>query len=220
MKNEDLKLLVQIAKSKIDKDDETFEQIEMFVVSKHGADVFDNIKDEIIEHIERRKLIKEKNKRFWMLISNPQKWGDDIPEYAFNETILNLNDEEIIQWSINKNTDISLQMKEGERGIIKVSEDKRTIQQRTDENENIVPLVESGIYGIFEIVKDDENFVTFEDEYGDFYVNIKVIDNFYKKSKQISKQQAVEILGEDIFNSMQSRSIERKQFEAIESVVK
>jgi hypothetical protein len=219
MNSEDLKLLLQIAKSKIDKEYMNFVAIESFIMSNHGNEVFNQIKDEIIKYIEMKKIQKEKTRSYWMLISNPLKWGE-IPEYMFNETLFNLNENEIISWSINKNTDISLQMREGEFGIIKVSEDKRTITQRTDKNNNLVPLVEAGIYAIFEIVKDTDGDVTFEDENGDYCVNVRVIDNFFNKCKQISKEKSIEVLGENIFKSLPSRKIEKRQFELIQNLIK
>lgn len=215
MDNEELKLLLQIAKSKIDKENMDFVAIESFIVSRNGNVVFNKIKDEILKYIEIKKIQKEKNKSYWMLISNPLKWGE-IPEHMFNETIYNLNENEIVSWTINKNTDISLQMKEGELGIIKVSEDKRTIAQRTDKNGNVVSLIEAGIYAIFEIVKNGEGDVTFKDKDGEYLVNVRVIDNFYSKNKQISKEKSIEILGENIFKSLSSRKIDKRQFDMIE----
>lgn len=216
MNNEDLKLLLQIVKSKIDKG-KTFDDIKEFILSTHGMQSFREIENEIFEHIKRKDILKEKNKSYWMLISNPSKWGSES-KYMFNDTIFNLNENNIIEWSINKNTDISLQMKEGELGIIKVSEDSRTITQRTDNKGDVVQLLEAGIYAIFQIVKDNEGYVTFEDEHGDYRVNIKVIDNFYNKGKQISKEKSIEILGETKFNSMSSTKIDKKQFEIIKSL--
>jgi hypothetical protein len=218
MSNEDLKLLLQIAKSKIDKG-ETFDDVKIFIVSNHGNEIFSKIENEIIEHIQRKEILGEKNKSYWMLISNPSKWGNE-PEYMFNDTIFNLDKNNIIEWSINKHTDISFQMKEGELGIIKVSEDSRTISQRTDSKGNIVPILEAGIYAIFEIVQDDDGFITFEDENGDYRVNIKVVDNFFNKGKQISKEKSIEILGETKFKSMSSVKIDKKQFEIIKSLEK
>lgn len=218
MNNEDLKLLLQIAKSKIDRG-ENFDDVKTFIVSIHGVKTFERIENDIFEHVKRKEILKEKNKSYWMLISNPLKWGDEL-EYMFNDTIFNLDENNIIEWSINKNTDISFQMKEGELGIIKISEDSRTITQRTDNNSDVVPLLEAGIYAIFQIVKDDEDYVTFEDKNGDYRVNIKVIDNFYNKGKQISKEKSIEILGESKFKSMSSTKIDKKQFEIITSLVK
>lgn len=217
MSNEDLKLLLQIAKSKIDKG-ETFDDVKTFIVSSQSNEIYGQIEDEIIEHIKRKEILKEKNKSYWMLISNPSKWGDE-PEYMFNDTIFNLDENNIIEWSINKNTDISFQMKEGELGIIKVGEDNRTITQRTDNNGDVVQLLEAGIYAIFQIVKDDEGYVTFEDENGDYRVNIKVIDNFYNRGKRISKGKSIEILGETKFKSMSSTKIDKKEFEIIANLV-
>lgn len=218
MNNEDLKLLLQIAKSKIDKG-ETFDAVKTFIVSTQGIETFKQVENDIFEHIKRKEILKEKNKSYWMLISNPLKWGDE-PEYMFNDTLFNLDENTIIEWSINKNTDISFQMKEGEFGIIKVSEDSRTITQRTDNNGDLIPLLEAGIYAIFQIVKDDEGYVTFEDENGDYRVNIKVIDNLYNRDKQISKGKSIEILGESKFKSMSSTKIDKKQFEIISDLTK
>jgi len=218
MSDEDLKLLLQITRSKIDKG-ESFDNIKTFVISNNGNKIFSKLENEIREYVKKKEILKEKSKSYWMLISNSLKWGDNS-EYMFNNTIFNLDKNYVIDWNINKNTDIAFQMKEGELGIIKVSEDRRTIAQRTNSKGNIAQQMEAGIYAVFQIVKDDDGDITFEDENGDYYVNIKVIDNFYNKRKEISKEKSIEILGETKFNSMMSTKIDKKQFNMIVSLTK
>ncbi len=107
-----------------------------------------------------------------------------------------------------------LQMKIGQKGIIKVSEDTRSKEARKDENGDLVPLLESGIYGLFEIVEHENGSPI--DEYQDEYmVNIKMFDNFYKEDVNIPKEIAKELLGENIYNSIPSRKIDKSIYENV-----
>jgi len=204
--------LLQIAKSKIDKG-ATFEEIEKFVKDIHGQGVMDKIKIDIEDYLSLKNKNREKNQPYWMLICNPKLWGDGSDEFEVNELLHDLDTHEEL-WKINANTNMELQMKIGHKGIIKVSEDSRSKEARTDMDGNVVPLLESGIYGLFEIVE-HENGSPIDEYYEEFSVNIQMFDNFYKDGINISKAKSRELLGENVYNSIPSRKIDKKLYESV-----
>ena len=114
-----------------------------------------------------------------MLICNPKLWGDGSEEFEANELLFDLDTHEEL-WKINANTNMERQMKIGHKGIIKVSEDSRSKESRTDNEGNIVPLLESGIYGLFEIVEHEDGSCI--DEY---YDDLKINNKDYDKLVEI-----------------------------------
>ena len=214
MNSNDLKDLIEMLKRKIDKGS-SIEDIKTLVYSNQSEEIYLQIKEELEEYIAYKTELLEKNKPYWMLICNPKLWGDGTEEYEVNELLFNLNEEEPEYWKINDKTSMELQMKKGHRGIIKVSEDSRSKALRTDENNNIVPLLEAGIYGIFEVIEDEDGDCTYQDDYGDSFVNIKVINNFYKEGMNISKEISRELIGETVYNSIPSRKINKEAFENV-----
>jgi len=212
MNPSDMITLLQIAKSKIDKG-ATFEEIEKFVKDIHGQGVMDKIKIDIEDYLSLKNKNREKNQPYWMLICNPKLWGDGSDEFEVNELLHDLDTHEEL-WKINANTNMELQMKIGHKGIIKVSEDSRSKEARTDMDGNVVPLLESGIYGLFEIVE-HENGSPIDEYYEEFSVNIQMFDNFYKDGINISKAKSRELLGENVYNSIPSRKIDKKLYESV-----
>jgi len=146
-----------------------------------------------------------------MLICNPKLWGDGSEEYEVNELLYDLDTHEEF-WKINANTNMELQMKVGQKGIIKVSKDSRSKEARKDDNDNIVSLLESGIYGLFEIVADEDG-NCIDEYYEEFSVNIQMFDNFYKNGINIPKEKSRELLGESVYNSIPSRKIDKVLYE-------
>lgn len=130
MNPSDMITLVQIAKSKIDKG-ATFKDIEKFITDLHDQNVMDKIRTDIEEYINLKNEYREKNQPYWMLICNPKLWGEGTDEFEVNELLYNLDTHEEL-WKINANTSMHLQMKIGQKGIIKVSEDTRSKEMRTD----------------------------------------------------------------------------------------
>ena len=171
------------------------------------------MKSNIEEYLGLKNKSREKNQPYWMLICNPKLWGDRSEEYEVNELLYNLDTHEEL-WKINANTNMELQMKIGQKGIIKVSEDSRSKETRKDENGDIVPLLESGIYGLFEIVE-YENGSCIDEDYEEFFVNIQMFDNFYKDGINIPKEKSRELLGENVYNSIPSRKIDKMLYENV-----
>ena len=206
--------LLQICKSKID-DGFSHEELISFIKSNENEILFSKIKEEIEDYIDKKMQNEQKNKLYWMLICNPLMWGDGSETYEVNELLYNLNENNIEPWKINARTDMERQMKVGHKGIIKVSDDKRTEAERCDDEGEIVDKLDAGIYGIFEVVEDEDGDCTYETEDGYYLVNIKVIDNFYRKGINISKEKSRELLGVDVYNSIPSRKIDKNLFDRV-----
>lgn len=213
MNPSDLATLVQIAKSKIDKG-ATFKDIEKFITGLHGQSVMDKVRTDIEEYIHLKNEYQEKNQPYWMLICNPKLWGEGTDEFEVNELLYNLDTHEEL-WKINAHTSMHLQMKIGQKGIIKVSEDTRSKEMRKDEDGNLVPLLEAGIYGLFEIVEYENSGSPIDEYYDEYMVNIQMFDNFYKDGINIPKEIAKELLGENIYNSIPSRKIDKSIYENV-----
>ena len=212
MNPSDMITLIAIAKSRIDKG-ATFEEIEKFIVGIHGKNIMSQIEPEINEYLELKNKNREKNQPYWMLICNPKLWGDGSSEFEVNELLKDLDTHEEL-WKINANTSMHLQMKIGQKGIIKVSEDSRSKEMRKDEKGNLVPLLESGIYGLFEIVE-HENGSPIDKYYDEYMVNIQMFDNFYKEGINIPKEKSRELLGDNVYNSIPSRKIDKKLYDDV-----
>jgi len=212
MNPSDMITLLQIAKSRIDKG-ATIEEIEKFIISVHGQEIMDKIKTDVEEYLSLKNKNREKNQPYWMLICNPKLWGDGTDEYEVNELLYDLDTHEEL-WKINANTNMELQMKIGHKGIIKVSEDSRSKEARTDIDGNVVPLLESGIYGLFEIVEHEDG-SPIDKYFDEFSVNIQMFDNFYKDGINISKEKSRELIGESVYNSIPSRKIEKLLYDNV-----
>ena len=206
--------LFQICKSKIDKGF-SFEEIVNFIESNGNEELFLKIKKDVQKYIAKKIEDNNRNKLYWMLICNSQKWYEETEEYMCNGLLYDLNENDIEPWKINGHTDMELQMKVGHRGIIKVSDDKRTEIERCNNEGELVEKLEAGIYGIFEVVEDEDGDCTYESEYGEYFVNIKVIDNYYAKGTNISKEISRKLLGPNVYNSIPSRKIDKKLYENI-----
>jgi len=214
MKQEELSTFIRICINRI-KDGYSFDDIKVFILEKQNEEVLEKVKSELLEYIEANNLRDINNKLYWMLICNPKMWYEDTEKYQVNQLLFDLDKDSIEPWKINVHTNMELQMKKGHRGIIKVSNDDRTQMDRMDEDGTIVDKLEAGIYGIFEVVEDEDGDCTFECKSGEYFVNIKVIDNFYAKGTTISKEKSKELLGTNIYNSKPSTKIKKILFENI-----
>lgn len=219
MNSNDLKDLVGMLKRQIDKG-ASIDDIKTSVMKNQSESIYIQIEKEVVDYIVYKTELLEKNKPYWMLICNPKLWGEGTSEHEVNDLLIelpNINDKDsdYESWKINANTSMELQMKEGQRGILKVSDDKRSKYDRTDEDGNLVDTLEAGIYGIFEIVKDENGKCTFKDEYGDWFVNIKMVENFYHDGINIPKDISRDLLGESVYNSIPSRKIDKVLFDNV-----
>jgi len=208
MNQDELNKLLEICKKKIDNGKDALN----FLESNFSEEVFLELENNLNNYIDEKENRNKKNKKYWMLICNPLDWGEGEEPYLVNELLYNLDE---VSWTINKHTDITHKMKEGHRGIIKVSKDNRTKEERCDEKGVVVEKLTSGIYAIFEVIQDEDGDCTYETKNDEWFVNIKVIDNLYRKNKIISKEKSIEFLTENIFFSRPSREISKVSYEKI-----
>ena len=194
---------------------DTFEDLKQYILNKkNGIEIFEAIEIDLENYFNKY----GRKTKYWMLISNPKLWGD-TEEFKVNELLYNLNDNNIEPWKINDKTSMDKAMRVGDLGIIKVSDDKRIKSSRLDDNGEEVPLLEAGIYAIFEVVKDEDEDTTWESEYGKFYVNIKVINNLFANGKNISKENSIKLLGENLYKSIPSTKIDKSIFDKVISYI-
>jgi hypothetical protein len=209
MNNVDLEKVLKICKSKIDNKEDAFAYLERNFSDSLLDKEMNQLENDINQYLFFKEELSGKNKKYWMLICNPLDWGEGEKPFKVNKLLYELDKE---SWTINKNTDITHKMKKGHKGIIKVSKDNRIEDERCDDEGNIVEKLISGIYGTFEVVEDEDGDCTYEVENGEWFVNIKMINNFYKEDKIIDKEDAIRYLGKDIFFSRPSRDILEKSY--------
>jgi len=217
MNQNDKKTLMDIIKSKID-GGWNFNDIQEFVIMQQDNDMFLEIKNEIENYFQVKQDINDKNKKYWMLICNPSDWedDDDYNTYHVNETLKNLHNKEDGEWwKINDKTNMELKMKVGHRGIIKISNDTRNENFREDNDGNIVPLLDAGIYGIFEITNDHEGDYVYKFDNGYWYIHITMINNYFDKNINISSTKSKELIGETIYKSQSSRELDEVLFNRV-----
>jgi len=205
----DLAKLQKICESKIDNKEDVFDFLEDNFIDSLSDREMSELENYINDYILVKEGQLEKNQKYWMLITNPSKWGEGEEPFKVNQLLYDLDE---VSWTINKNTDITHQMKKGHKGIIKVSQDNRSRNDKCDDEGNTVDELVSGIYGIFEVVEDEDGDSTYELEDGNWLVNIKMINNFYEKDKIVYKDDAIKYLGKDIFFSIPSRKISEKSY--------
>ena len=162
--------------------------------------------EECIPLPEKNEIKETKNKEsYWMLTCNPNKWfGEKNPENANVNNILKYL--ETYAWDIGK---VSLEIKDGDKGIIKISGDSRIKKDRTI-NKELFDKLDPGIYAEIEFVENDGK-VVFVDDKGVNRANIRVLDNLFNKDKIIDKEKSIKILGK-LFNSYTSKEIKKDMF--------
>jgi len=213
MNNEDLKGLLGICEKKID-NNMNEREIKDFIVLQHGEEVFKLLEDKIVGYLERKKKIRENSRKYWMILCNPSDWGEDTERYQVNQLLYMLNENTVERWKIH-GTNVFPFIKVGDRGIIKVGNDGRSKYDRIDEEDNEIPKLDAGIYGLFEVIEDSSGKHTMRNEIGETFVYIKCIDNFFAKDEVILKEKAFELLGKTTFNTMSSKKLEIHQYDRI-----
>ena len=201
---------------------ENLEDIREFVLKHQDETVYKELEEELINYYNELLRIKEKNKKYWMLVANPMHWEDDDGcVFHINATLKNLHKKEDGEWwKINDKTNMERKMKVGELGIIKISNDTRNEDFRTTDDNDIVPLLEAGIYGVFEIVNDNEGDFVYKFDNGYWYIHIKMIDNYFDKDTNISSEKSRELIGETIYNSQSSRELDKVLFNKVVGYIK
>lgn len=148
---------------------------------------------------------------YWILIAAPDKWfGENSEENVkVNETLLNLD---IQPWRVREDYFQNAQI--GDRCIIKIGKDSRSISRRTLNNGDVVDLLDSGIYALGEICKK-----LYRDETDQcFRVDVKITENLFKSDIIIDADMAEEILNYD-FITQSSKKIDEKKYQHILSII-
>jgi len=147
---------------------------------------------------------------YWLVIGSPDKWFCEIcSENAnVNATLMNLDTQ---SWRVKES--YFRNAKIGDKCIVKIGNDTRSIERRTLENGEVVDLLESGIYATAEIYKS-----LYTDENGITRIQIKIVKNLFKKNIIIDREMSEKVLGSD-YTSMSSKRIEKEKYDKILSLI-
>ncbi len=148
---------------------------------------------------------------YWILVAAPDKWfGESCQKNAnVNDTLLNLTTQ---SWRVREDYFQNAQI--DDKCVLKISKDTRSIERRTLSNGEVVDTLESGIYGLGEIIKE----LYFDKEEQCYKITIKVIKNLFLMNEIIKQDMAEKILGND-FTSQSSKKIEEKKYQSILSII-
>lgn len=151
------------------------------------------------------------NMNYWLIIGAPDKWFcDKCNDNASVNSVLEELD--IQSWRVREA--YFRDVKIGDKCIIKIGEDKRSIERRTLESNEVVDVLEAGIYALAEISK----VLYLDEEDEQFRIQIKVIKNLFKNQKIITRDMSEKILGSD-YRSMSSKQIEKEKYDKVLSII-
>jgi len=148
---------------------------------------------------------------YWILIASPDKWFcEGCSENAnVNEVLFNLT---VQQWRVRE--DYFQNAKKGDKCILEISQDTRSIERRTLDNGDVVDVLESGIYALAEITKE----LYFDEEDQCYRITIEVTKNLFQENEIINQDMAEKILGND-FISQSSKKLDEKKYLSILSII-
>ena len=143
----------------------------------------------------------------WLLLCSPDKWfGDKNPKNAqVNEMLLTLD---IQSWRVQERYFRDAQI--GDKCILKVGEDKRSLKRRTLKNGDLVDVLESGIYAIGEIYEE----IYYDKEDDVFRVTFNCETNLFLENRVIVREKAEELLESD-YLSMSSKRISESKYQSV-----
>lgn len=149
---------------------------------------------------------------YWLLLGSPDKWFGEMSSNNanVNEELLKLNIEE---WRVRK--EYFKDAKIGDKCIVKISNDTRSIERRTLLNDEVVDILNAGIYATAEISKE----LYFDENNECHRVQIQVVKNLFNENKIIDRDMSEKILGTDYF-SMSSKKLEKEKYENILHIIK
>jgi hypothetical protein len=129
---------------------------------------------------------------YWLLLGSPDKWLCEKCNDNANVNKILKNLEET-SWKVRE--DYFKNAKIGDKCVIKISKDNRSIERRTLKNGEVVDRLDAGIYAIGEISKE----LYFDENDSCFRIKVKIIKNLYKDLKIIDDEMSEKILGNDYF---------------------
>jgi len=147
---------------------------------------------------------------YWLVIGSPDKWFcEKCSENAnVNTALLDLD---IQPWSVRES--YFRDAKIGDKCIVKIGNDTRSIERRTLESGEVVDLLKSGIYATAEIYKS-----LYIDENGIDRIQIKITKNLFKENIVINREMSEKVLGND-YTSMSSKRIEKEKYDKVLALV-
>lgn len=153
----------------------------------------------------------ELSMNYWIMVASPDKWFcENCQQNAnVNDILLNLTTQ---PWRVRDDYFQNAQI--GDKCIIKISKDTRSIERRTLDNGEVVDTLESGIYGLGEILK--ELYYDTQDQC--HRVMIQITKNLFRTNEIIAQDMAEKILGND-FISQSSKKIDEKKYQGVLSII-
>ena len=149
---------------------------------------------------------------YWLLLGSPDKWFGDMSKdnYKVNEILQNLNEQ---PWRVEKKyfQDVAI----GDKCIIKIGKDNRSMKRKTSPDGEVVDSLESGIYAIGIIYKE----LYYDNQNECYRIIAKITDNLFKKDCIINSETSEKILGSD-YSSLYSKKIEQNKYNNILSLIK
>lgn len=129
------------------------------------------------------------------IMAKREKWGDGLDLIEVEKRLKNFKNED---WWVGNRKKIFI----GMLGIIKVADDKKSEKWCIENKTN---KLYAGIYATFKVMEN----------YEDGRIQIKIIDNFYKKGKIINKEQLIDLMGYNYFSAQSPRYFEYNLFEKV-----
>lgn len=148
---------------------------------------------------------------YWILVAAPDKWFcDQCQENSqVNDALLNLS---IQQWRVREDYFRNAQI--GDKCVIKVGKDFRSIERRTLKDGSIVELLKSGIYAFGEIIE-----ALYYDESDKCHrIKISTTKNLFKGNIVIDQELAEKTLGTD-FLSQSSKKLDEAKYKRLEALI-
>jgi hypothetical protein len=149
---------------------------------------------------------------YWLLLASPDKWfGEkETKNYKVNETLLDLDEED---WRVQKRHFKDVEI--GDKCVIKISKDYRSMKRRTSDDGDVVDSLESGVYAIGEICKT----LDYDKDDECYRVTVRITNNLFKKNNIINSEISEKILGSD-YSSFYSKKINANKFNNILALIK
>ncbi len=163
--------------------------------------------------VKYKNYIKNGNgMNYWLIIGAPDKWFCDK---CNNNASVNfeLKQLDVVSWRVRE--EYFRDAKIGDKCIIKIGKDNRSIERRTLENSEVVDILEAGIYSLAEIVKP----LYLDKKDNKYRIELKITKNLFKENKIIDRDMSEKILGSD-YSSMSSKRIEKEKYDSVLSIIK
>ena len=148
---------------------------------------------------------------YWLIVGAPDKWVCD--KCRDNASVNSrLKELDIISWRVRE--EYFRDAKIGDNCIVKIGNDKRSIERRTLENSEVVDVLDAGIYALAEIIKP----LYLDKKDNKHRIELRVIKNLFRDEKIVDRDMSEKILGSD-YHSMSSKQIEKEKYDNVISII-